>query len=83
MQVMARLQDHTGPLNFLCIKTIDGAAADIGFPAGIELLHTSRMRPVFSESEMRSTAPSEVRALVLHHSGQARLQVTPPCHYVV
>ena len=76
MQVMARLRDHTGPLNFLCIKTIDGATADIGFPAGTELLHNSRMHPVFAKTNRRSPAPSALTTLVRHNSEQAALQVT-------
>ncbi len=76
MQVMARLRDHTGPLNFLCIKTIDGATADIGFPAGTELLHSSRRRPDLAKTDIRSPAPSALSTLVRHISEQAALQVT-------
>ncbi len=73
---MARLRSHTGPLNFLCIKTIDGATADIGFPAEIELLHNSQMRPVFTKTDLRSPAPLALSTLAHHGRKQAAPQVT-------
>ena len=71
MQVMARLRDHTGPLNLLCIKTIDGAIAEIAFPAGAEVLHSSRMRPAFTQTDMRSATPLALSTLARHDNEQA------------
>ena len=78
VQVMAQLRSHTGPLTFLCVKTIDGATADVGFPAGTELPQDSRMRPATTKTDLRSPAPEALRGAALHGSGQAELQVTLP-----
>lgn len=74
-QVIACLTNHTGPLNFVCSKTIDEAEARINFPTESGFTFSSQQSPSVSTAALSSVVMPSVCILPPHDHGQTRRQM--------
>lgn len=72
-QVMACLTERTAPLDFMCVKTIDGAPAEIHFPPGCGVTFSNQQTPRVTRAVLPAASlPLPMSQLL--HSGSARAE---------
>ena len=75
-QVMACLTERTAPLDLMCVKTIDGAPAEIHFPPGCGVTFSSQQTPRVTRAVLPAASlPLPMSQLLRSGSAQAEGQV--------